>query len=196
MNVSISSSRSLDKAEVGQQILVTIDTERMTCKWPHPGSSYTITVGPGIKDQKFGGIKTFVTYGITPSFNNITVNRRSASIIFFKFYSTYYLSTLFRFNQFDWIQQRLQAKYGSIIVIPPLPGRELGGKFEEGLLEKRQQGFQSFVNRICEHPVLANCDLWMSWITTTDDKVSSKKTLNYFTAFILEKKRTQEIDRK
>ena len=70
-------------------------------------------------------------------------------------------------------------------MIPPLPGRELGGKFEEGLLEKRQQGFQTFVNRICSHPVLSNCELWMSWITITDDKVCksflsfSKKSLRF-----------------
>jgi len=145
-----SSRKNLNTVDVGQQIPVNIDMERMTCKWPQPSSSYTCTVGPGEKDQKLGGIKTFVTYGLTPSFNNIKVNRR--------------------FNQFDWIHQRLVAKYGSIIVIPPLPGRELGGKFEEGLLEKRQQGFQTFVNRICCHPVLSNCELWMSWITITDDK--------------------------
>lgn len=74
--VSNSSRKNLNIVDVGQQIPVNIDMERMTCKWPQPSSSYTCTVGPGEKDQKLGGMKTFVTYGLTPSFNNIKVNRR------------------------------------------------------------------------------------------------------------------------
>ena len=57
-------------------IQVNIDNVALTCSWVTPETSYSCCVGPGRKVAKYGGIRTVVTYGITPSFSNIQVSRR------------------------------------------------------------------------------------------------------------------------
>merc|ERR1712013_776352 len=44
------------------------------------------------------------------------------------------------------------------------------GRFEEDLIEHRRIELQSFVDRICRHPVLANSEVWRHFLTQTDDK--------------------------
>ena len=75
-------STSYDKnfsQDDGAIIQVNIDNVAMTCSWatPNPETSYTCEVGPGKKLTKAWGMQTTVRYGITPSFNNIQVSRRS-----------------------------------------------------------------------------------------------------------------------
>ena len=56
-------------------------------------------------------------------------------------------------------------------MIPSLPPKEMVGNQEEGLMERRKRFFQNFANRMCEHPILSSCKLWLDFITLTDEKV-------------------------
>ena len=75
-----SDTGTLERGDSGgqQQIVIDIDNVALAASWhpTDPATHYTCTVGPGRKLAKFGGMKTFVTYGLTPSFSNIQVNRR------------------------------------------------------------------------------------------------------------------------
>ena len=64
-----------------------------------------------------------------------------------------------RYKHFDWLHERLSGKFGAVIAIPPLPEKQVTGRFEEELIEKRRIELQSFVDRICRHPVLANSEV-------------------------------------
>lgn len=111
---------------------------------------FTCKIGEPKKGKKFGGIKNFVEYPVTPSFSNIQVLRR--------------------YKRFDWLYEQLDRKFGATIAIPPLPDKNLGSKFEEELIALRRIELQSFVDRVGRHPVLANSEAWKHFITETDEK--------------------------
>ena len=79
------------------------------------------------------------------------------------------------FQNFCWLHGCLIAKYGSVVVIPPIPERVLYGDLEDELIEKRRVGFQKFVRRICDHPVLSISEAWKLFITETNEKVQYNK---------------------
>jgi len=118
--------------------------------WTSSGPNYTCTVGAPKKGAKFGGLKAYMTYPVTPSFNNIQVSRR--------------------YKHFDWLYERLTEKYGAVIAIPPLPDKQVVGRFEEELIENRRIELQSFTDRICRHPVLGQSAVWKHFITETDER--------------------------
>ncbi|XP_023326992.1 sorting nexin lst-4 [Eurytemora carolleeae] len=91
-----------------------------------------------------------MTYPVTPSFNNVQVSRR--------------------YKQFDWLHEQLSAKFGVTIAIPPLPDKQVTGRFEEELIEIRRIELQSFADRICRHPVLSQSAVWKHFISETDEK--------------------------
>ena len=134
------------------EFFVEIDNVSRICNWKMTEDSYSCLVGEGKKNTKFAGMKAFVEYSVTPSFSNIKVYRR--------------------FKHFNWLHKQLVNKFGNIIVIPPIPTSQLMGTLEEELIEKRRQGFQQFVNRICQHPILSISSVWKHFITETDEKVS------------------------
>ena len=72
------SSRTNFSQDEGTIIQINIDNCALTCSWatPIPETSFTCEVSPGRKVTKYGGIKTIVMYGVTPSFSNIQVSRR------------------------------------------------------------------------------------------------------------------------
>ena len=171
-------STSYDKnfsQDDGAIIQVNIDNVAMTCSWatPNPETSYTCEVGPGKKLTKAWGMQTTVRYGITPSFNNIQVSRRSVPNhqLCCRAINHYFTLQQNSFQNFCWLHGCLVAKYGSVVVIPPIPERVLYGDLEDELIEKRRVGFQKFVCRICRHPVLSTSEAWKLFITETNDKV-------------------------
>lgn len=119
-------------------------------QWEPSSEPFSCTIGAPKKGSKFGGMKSFIAYQVTPSFSNIQVSRR--------------------YKHFDWLHERLTGKFGAIIAIPPLPEKQVTGRFEEDLIEHRRIELQSFVDRICRHPVLCNSEVWKHFITQTDDK--------------------------
>ncbi|GBN92379.1 Sorting nexin lst-4, partial [Araneus ventricosus] len=83
------------------------------------------------------------------SFNNIAVSRR--------------------YKHFDWLHERLEEKF-TLIPIPPLPDKQISGRYEKDFIDHRKNQLQMWVNRICRHPVLSQSEVWMHFLTCTDDK--------------------------
>ncbi|GBN08438.1 Sorting nexin lst-4 [Araneus ventricosus] len=75
-----------------------------------------------------------------------------------------------RFKHFDWLHERLETKY-ALIPIPPLPGKQFSGRYEDMFIEHRMIQLQMWVNRISRHPVLGHSDVWKHFITCTDEKM-------------------------
>lgn len=117
--------------------------------WNQLESTYHVNIASPKNESKFGGLKTFTAYQLTPSNTNIVVSRR--------------------YKQFDWLHERLEAKY-TVIPIPPLPGKQQTGRFEEEFIEHRRSQLQEFINYMCTHPILANCEVWRHFINCTDEK--------------------------
>lgn len=117
--------------------------------WKQIRDPYTVRVASPKKETKFKGMKTFIAYQLTPSFNNIAVSRR--------------------YKQFDWLHERLVDKF-AIIPVPPLPDKQISGRYEEQFIEHRRVQLQEFVDWVCRHPVISTCDVWMHFLTCTDEK--------------------------
>ncbi|GFU39360.1 sorting nexin lst-4 [Nephila pilipes] len=119
-------------------------------RWITSGEPYSCSVSKPKKESKLRGLKSYIAYQITPSFSNIEVSRR--------------------FKHFDWLHERLETKY-ALIPIPPLPGKQFSGRYEDMFIEHRMIQLQMWVNRICRHPVLGHSDVWKHFITCTDEKM-------------------------
>ena len=44
------------------------------------------------------------------------------------------------------------------------------GRYEDEFIEHRMNQLQSFVNRICTHPILSQSEVWQHFLSCTDDK--------------------------
>lgn len=117
--------------------------------WNQVDNLYTVSIASPKNESKFGGLKTFTAYQLTPSITNIVVSRR--------------------YKQFDWLHERLTNKF-CLIPIPPLPGKQQTGRFDEEFIEHRRAQLQEFINYMCGHPILSQCEVWKHFISCTDEK--------------------------
>lgn len=58
-----------------------------------------------------------------------------------------------------------------LIPIPPLPDKQISGRYEEQFVEHRRVQLQEFIDWVCRHPVLSKCEVWHHFLTCTDEKV-------------------------
>lgn len=93
---------------------------------------------------------SYIAYQLTPSFNNIQVSRR--------------------YKHFDWLHERLSEKF-SLLAVPPLPDKQISGRYEEQFIEHRRIQLQEFVDYVCRHPVMSKCEVWQHFLTCTDEKL-------------------------
>ncbi|XP_018312658.1 sorting nexin lst-4 [Mycetomoellerius zeteki] len=119
------------------------------CTWLPTGEFYSCVVTSPKKESKLKGLKSFIVYQLTPTFNNIQVSRR--------------------YKHFDWLHERLEEKY-CFIPIPPLPDKQISGRYEDAFIEHRRTQLQEFVDYVCRHPVLSRSRVWEHFITCTDEK--------------------------
>lgn len=125
-----------------------------TYSWPIISNPYTVQVTSPVKETKLGGLKTFVAYQLTPSYNGDTVNRR--------------------YKQFDWLHERLTEKF-NLIAIPPLPDKQIKfDKFEQDFVDRRRVLLQEFVDYVCRHPVLSTCEVWHHFLMRSDKAMWKK----------------------
>ncbi|XP_013380502.1 sorting nexin lst-4 isoform X2 [Lingula anatina] len=113
---------------------------------PHP---FTCNVASPKKESKFKGMKSFIAYQITPTFSGIQVSRR--------------------YKQFDWLHKRLEIKF-PCIVVPPLPDKQVTGRFEEEFIQERMRQLQEWIDRLVKHPVVSRSETFIHFLTTTDEK--------------------------
>ncbi|XP_018331254.1 sorting nexin lst-4 [Agrilus planipennis] len=134
------------------RIIRIVKLDESTFAWPAitPSNQYTVLVTSPKKETKLKGLKSFIAYQLTPSFNNIQVSRR--------------------YKHFDWLHERLCEKF-SLVAVPPLPDKQISGRYEEHFIEHRRVQLQEFVNWVCKHPILSKCDVWQHFITCTDEKL-------------------------
>lgn len=57
-----------------------------------------------------------------------------------------------------------------LIPIPPLPDKQISGRYEESFVEHRRVQLQEFVDWMCRHPVLSASEVWMHFLTCNDEK--------------------------
>jgi len=130
-------------------VLTVLDNGDGRYSWLNTNAPFSCVVASPKKEAKFKGLKSYIAYQLTPSFNNIQVSRR--------------------YKHFDWLYEQLQRKY-SFVPIPPLPDKQIQGRYEEEFIEHRMNQLQSFVDRMCRHPVLAQSEVWNHFLACTDEK--------------------------
>lgn len=122
--------------------------------WKPNLNMYTCAVTKHGKETKMKGLKTYISYDITPSTSNIVVRRR--------------------YKHFDWLMQRLLEKF-IITPLPTLPEKQIAGRFQEDFVEHRRNLLQLWVNYITRHPVLSQCDVWWHFMTCSTDDMKGWK---------------------
>ncbi|XP_012259782.2 sorting nexin-18 [Athalia rosae] len=125
------------------------ETEEGRSVWVPSSDSYKCVITSPKKESKLKGLKSFIVYQLTPTFNNIQVSRR--------------------YKHFDWLHERLEEKF-CFIPIPPLPDKQISGRYEEQFIEHRRTQLQEFVDYVCRHPVLCRSRVWEHFMTCTDEK--------------------------
>jgi len=122
--------------------------------WKPVLNPYTCAVTKHGKESKMKGLKTYISYDITPSTNNVVVKRR--------------------YKHFDWLMQRLEEKF-LVTPLPPLPEKQIAGRFQEDFVEHRRNLLQLWVNYITRHPVLSQCDVWWHFMACPTDDMKGWK---------------------
>ena len=139
----------LKKFNVNQHDYIHIIDDNAIFKWSPSYFSYSVSVENPKKESKMKGLKSYIAYQLTPSDTGVPVSRR--------------------YKHFDWLHERLQDKF-TTIPIPSLPDKQISGRYQEDFIEGRRIQLQSWVNRICNHPVLSQSTVWKHFITCKDAK--------------------------
>uniref|UniRef100_A0A8D0HA15 Sorting nexin n=1 Tax=Sphenodon punctatus TaxID=8508 RepID=A0A8D0HA15_SPHPU len=113
---------------------------------PHP---FICSVEDPTKQTKFKGIKSYISYRLTPSNINSPVYRR--------------------YKHFDWLYNRLLHKF-TVISVPHLPEKQATGRFEEDFIEKRKRRLILWMDHMTSHPVLSQYEGFQHFLTCHDDK--------------------------
>lgn len=117
--------------------------------WSVSKQPYTTTIFEPKKESKFSGLKSYIAYQMEPSFTRVKVARR--------------------YKHFDWLHARLEDKF-TFTSIPPLPDAQVTGRYKDEFIEHRMAQLQQWVDYVCRHPVLSQCEVWQHFLTCTDEK--------------------------
>ncbi|KAF4082677.1 hypothetical protein AMELA_G00154410 [Ameiurus melas] len=113
-------------------------------EWQESPRPFTCTIDDPTKQTKFKGMKSYMSYGLTPSHTQNPVNRR--------------------YKHFDWLYARLVERF-PVISVPHLPEKQATGRFEEDFICKRRKGLIWWMNHMTSHPVLSRCDVFQHFLT-------------------------------
>nr|XP_023027310.1 sorting nexin lst-4 [Leptinotarsa decemlineata] len=142
-------SGTFNNLPVSKKYRISREGDDILGRWEVITNPYTVQIASPKKATKMGGLKSFIAYQLTPSFSNVEVSRR--------------------YKHFDWLHDRLTAKF-NVIAIPPLPDKQVSGRYEEHFIEHRRAQLQEFIDYMCRHPILSTCDVWIHFLTCTDEK--------------------------
>ncbi|KAM6959540.1 sorting nexin-18a [Aplochiton taeniatus] len=120
-------------------------------EWQENPYPFTCTIDDPTKQTKFKGMKSYISYRLTPTHTQAQVNRR--------------------YKHFDWLYTRLVEKF-PVISVPHIPEKQAAGRFEEDFITKRRKGLIWWMNHMLSHPILAKCDVFQHFLTcnSTDEK--------------------------
>uniref|UniRef100_A0A3Q3PYE7 Sorting nexin n=1 Tax=Monopterus albus TaxID=43700 RepID=A0A3Q3PYE7_MONAL len=113
-------------------------------EWQENPYPFTCTIDDPTKQTKFKGMKSYMSYKLTPTHTQNQVNRR--------------------YKHFDWLFTRLVEKF-PVISVPHIPEKQATGRFEEDFISKRRKGLIWWMNHMTSHPVLARCDVFQHFLT-------------------------------
>ncbi len=118
-------------------------------QWKENPQPFTCSVEEPTKQTKFKGIKTYISYRISPSHTGRPVYRR--------------------YKHFDWLYNRLLNKF-TVISVPHLPEKQATGRFEEDFIEKRKRRLILWMDHMTSHPVLSQYEGFEHFLMCGDDK--------------------------
>ncbi|XP_053888207.1 sorting nexin-18 isoform X2 [Malaclemys terrapin pileata] len=120
-------------------------------EWQENPYPFQCSIEDPTKQTKFKGMKSYIAYKLVPSNTGQQVHRR--------------------YKHFDWLYGRLAEKF-PVISVPHLPEKQATGRFEEDFISKRRKGLAWWMDHMCSHPVLAQCDAFRHFLTcpSTDEK--------------------------
>ncbi|XP_065808195.1 sorting nexin-9 isoform X2 [Labrus bergylta] len=118
--------------------------------WLYPSVPLDCLIADPKKESKLYGLKSFIEYQITPNTTSRPVNHR--------------------YKHFDWLYERLLEKFGSALPIPPLPDKQVTGRFEDDFIRMRMEQLQAWMTRMCRHPVVSQSDVFQLFLTYGDEK--------------------------
>ncbi|KAM8974171.1 sorting nexin-33 [Pelodytes ibericus] len=113
---------------------------------PHP---FICSVEEPTKQTKFKGIKSYISYRLTPGHTNSPVYRR--------------------YKHFDWLYNRLLHKF-TVISVPHLPEKQATGRFEEDFIQKRKRRLVLWMDHMTSHPLLSQYDAFQHFLSCRDDE--------------------------
>uniref|UniRef100_A0A8C5S9J7 Sorting nexin n=1 Tax=Laticauda laticaudata TaxID=8630 RepID=A0A8C5S9J7_LATLA len=113
---------------------------------PHP---FFCSVEEPTKQTKFKGIKSYISYRLTPSHSNSPVYRR--------------------YKHFDWLYNRLLHKF-TVISVPHLPEKQATGRFGEDFIEKRKRRLILWMDHMTSHPALSQYEGFQHFLNCGDNK--------------------------
>ncbi|CAF1307551.1 unnamed protein product, partial [Didymodactylos carnosus] len=124
------------KAKTDERVDIAFNEHEGTVYWANNPSTppFTVKIEDPIRSTKLAGFKTFMEY-------KIQAQRPGGKLVGR------------RYKQFDWLHDQLVLKY-RFICIPPLPGKQIAGRFEQDFVQERKRLLELWLNRICRHPVL------------------------------------------
>uniref|UniRef100_A0AC35U6R7 Sorting nexin n=1 Tax=Rhabditophanes sp. KR3021 TaxID=114890 RepID=A0AC35U6R7_9BILA len=139
----------LGQTKVDDFFMFAIVRNNDNVEWVCDGPVVNCIVDDPKKESKLKGLKSFIAYQLQNTGNNVQVSRR--------------------YKHFDWLHDQLATKF-LLIPIPPLPEKQVSGRYEEDLIEHRKNILQLWVNKICNHPVLSQSEVWKHFISCNDEK--------------------------
>ncbi|XP_007546859.1 sorting nexin-33 [Poecilia formosa] len=127
----------------------TIEMGSLGPQWKANPTPFICSIEDPTKQTKFKGIKTYISYRVTPSHIGRPVYRR--------------------YKHFDWLYNRLLHKF-TVISVPHLPEKQATGRFEEDFIEKRKRRLILWMNHMTSHPVLSQYEGFEHFLMCADDK--------------------------
>lgn len=118
-------------------------------QWKDSPQPFSCSIEDPTKQTKFKGIKTYISYRVTPSHTNRPVYRR--------------------YKHFDWLYNRLLHKF-TVISVPHLPEKQATGRFEDDFIEKRKRRLILWMDHMTSHPVLSQYEGFEHFLMCGDDK--------------------------
>ena len=102
---------------------------------------------------------------------------------FSKSYMTYLVSTIplnlnvrRRYSDFEWLKTTITAFYPGII-IPPIPGKSYGDRFNEVYIAKRMRTLEKFINYLIHNPTTKHSQILYDFLSlASDDLFNERKT--------------------
>lgn len=126
-----------------------IEMESRGPQWKESLQPFSCSIEDPTKQTKFKGIKTYISYRVTPSHTDRPVYRR--------------------YKHFDWLYNRLLHKF-TVISVPHLPEKQATGRFEEDFIEKRKRRLILWMDHMTSHPVLSQYEGFEHFLMCGDDK--------------------------